>query len=1228
MAITPSHPDVSSGHSKRGMKKRRRSQLHQIAWWVPSETTTAVRPDEEHKDSTLLSDGENWLVCSSVTTESKQPFSVRIVNSDLHEISGATNGNPFPFDEAMDSRNPKLADDAEESLAGDDNRTSIREGVALLCIDVDEKGNYVAVKDIRPQHKSSPNEDMMIDDDIAQIANNIDFFHARRKTYNELPVDKKSNKSNDAIVENGDNGKRLDDNKNCSSGESTSGYGSDDEEDGNDEVEELNEHNQVRFDDGPSSPSRESDYDDKGRALYHHPDPLPRRQLRVLQHGDRIILRYKTAKRGGGESSKVSIMKFEYIYDHQHHFCDKRKDCHDVKTHTAMPQASNGQRKPRLLSVKSADVKSTEKKRFTLNSTSAAEAPTAEEHRKTAMNGHHKAGKDWSALETENDDGPNIEAGKNDEGKNVAQKGGDDDDDDGGMEEYSYLTGEVVIKDQDYISAITGDEATNTARQPEVAGAANNDVKSDTSDGDDAATASAVILGAVTSPPKQPREDMHIDRGSNEKESSSPNRVTLGTTTREDAEKEDVPMANGDQNGKNGVVFEEEAAGKAEHENSQQTALFFTAPDHDESDDENMSGEELLSPVKPPKNSGEVVQHAVHFDSEALAAAASRDDDEGDGSVTDYSLTQPFPVPRNVTEQKRSTSSSSTEEEREDDDDDDDSTVCPEVGDIDDEKVEGSKPPPNESKDEDEEDMGVYDEPTQPIIFAPKSPAVGNQSDDDDDYHADTQFDIFTSSKKASIQQDGNTDDAENQNNPESIMEENVEAPTPTAKNVEKERDPIEDDVCEAAKSKESDHSAVKQQSPTKYPERKNSGKDIRKKAAIEKERLDNSAVHRVQSGAMMTGPVGGAVALASNVPNSLVKTAAMLQSIDPKTNPLPDSTEETVCQIDDAVGNHDDESDHAPATNAEGGNRKKRATRSANNQGISGDIGVRDPNIPTSVCITATHHDRETTPRHRSSRKRSTPTSGRRKESKDNIRVMFTGVAPTKKHKQMINDIGAMLIDSIEDAASATHVIATDGKTKLRRTPKLMICFCKTSNILGIEWLEQSAKEQKVLDPNDFLLLSDREAEKTYNFKLSDSLKNGSIARADRGGVLGGWYVYICSGVAGNKAPSAKEMKLIVEAAGATMLYSLAEKNVIDPAKSIIITSDPATKSQVKERGVDRVTSMGGHICTTSWLFQTMITQSLADVCDEKNVGHRSKRKAESKSPPSTGKRKSARRR
>lgn len=185
------------------------------------------------------------------------------------------------------------------------------------------------------------------------------------------------------------------------------------------------------------------------------------------------------------------------------------------------------------------------------------------------------------------------------------------------------------------------------------------------------------------------------------------------------------------------------------------------------------------------------------------------------------------------------------------------------------------------------------------------------------------------------------------------------------------------------------------------------------------------------------------------------------------------------------------------------------------------------------------------------------------------------------------------------------------------------MICMCRTSNILSIEWLEQSAKEQKVLDTNDFLLLGDREAEKTYKFSMADTLKNGALARNERGGVLGGWHIYVCSGVPGNKAPPANELKLLIEAAGATLLQSLSEKYVTDPAKTIIITSDPATKSQEKESGVDRVSGIGGRICTTSWLFHTMITQTV----DDEKIGQTSKRRADTKSPLSAGKRKSARR-
>ena len=172
--------------------------------------------------------------------------------------------------------------------------------------------------------------------------------------------------------------------------------------------------------------------------------------------------------------------------------------------------------------------------------------------------------------------------------------------------------------------------------------------------------------------------------------------------------------------------------------------------------------------------------------------------------------------------------------------------------------------------------------------------------------------------------------------------------------------------------------------------------------------------------------------------------------------------------------------------------------------------------------------------------------------------------------------------------------VIAKDSKTKLRRTPKLMICLCKTSQILGIEWLEQSAKEQRVLDTDDFLLIGDKEAEKRYNFSMKETLQNGTLARSNTGGVLGEWFVYICKGVADNKAPSMKELHLLVEATGATFLRTLSESEVSDPTKTIMITSDPATSAQRSEKGVERVTSLGGRLLPTSWLFHTITTQQI----------------------------------
>jgi len=238
-----------------------------------------------------------------------------------------------------------------------------------------------------------------------------------------------------------------------------------------------------------------------------------------------------------------------------------------------------------------------------------------------------------------------------------------------------------------------------------------------------------------------------------------------------------------------------------------------------------------------------------------------------------------------------------------------------------------------------------------------------------------------------------------------------------------------------------------------------------------------------------------------------------------------------------------------------------------------------------------------------------------RRSEKQSKVRVMFTGVNVTSKHKQMIEDIGAELVEAIDDAATATHIIVNDGKSyKLRRTPKLMIGISKTNNIISLEWLEQSARKQRVLETEEFLYFGDEKAEERYNFSMKETIQNGITARRERGGVLGGWNVYICNGVAGNNAPSAKELHLIIESAGGRVIKSLSDSYSLNPLKTIIMTSDPSTISQRGEAGVARMTSMGTMTCVPQWLFQVIISQKLPNDDGEEFVA--SNRGPESSTP------------
>jgi hypothetical protein len=191
-----------------------------------------------------------------------------------------------------------------------------------------------------------------------------------------------------------------------------------------------------------------------------------------------------------------------------------------------------------------------------------------------------------------------------------------------------------------------------------------------------------------------------------------------------------------------------------------------------------------------------------------------------------------------------------------------------------------------------------------------------------------------------------------------------------------------------------------------------------------------------------------------------------------------------------------------------------------------------------------------------------------------------------------MIQSLGATLIEKIDEAASVTHVICSDGKTSIRRTPKLMIALCRTANVVNLDWLVKSAQQRKALPSDDFLILGDKQAEKQYAFSMRHTLNTVTSRLRTNELLLESWSVYICTGVADNKAPPAKELKLMVEAAGGTYLSSPTCRGT-DYDKLLIITSDPETKRQVT-KGVVNAVAMGATKQTTSWLFTAMMTQEI----------------------------------
>ena len=198
-----------------------------------------------------------------------------------------------------------------------------------------------------------------------------------------------------------------------------------------------------------------------------------------------------------------------------------------------------------------------------------------------------------------------------------------------------------------------------------------------------------------------------------------------------------------------------------------------------------------------------------------------------------------------------------------------------------------------------------------------------------------------------------------------------------------------------------------------------------------------------------------------------------------------------------------------------------------------------------------------------------------------------------------MVKKIGGVFIEKIEDALNATHVIAACKDVKLKRTPKFMVAISRTSNIVHLDWLIESARKGEALDTQEFLLLDQTEAEMQYNFKLSESLARGNELRDKGTLLLEGVDVFLCSGVAGSvrkgdKTPPENDFRLILEAAGAKVLTALPKQRFSGEGKTVIITSKDAKerKKQLSKRDVMTAVKQGAVAKTAEEIFHAIMTQ------------------------------------
>ncbi len=207
-------------------------------------------------------------------------------------------------------------------------------------------------------------------------------------------------------------------------------------------------------------------------------------------------------------------------------------------------------------------------------------------------------------------------------------------------------------------------------------------------------------------------------------------------------------------------------------------------------------------------------------------------------------------------------------------------------------------------------------------------------------------------------------------------------------------------------------------------------------------------------------------------------------------------------------------------------------------------------------------------------------------------IRLLIINVPITDRRRKMAK---ALNIELVKDPLNCTHAIVGDADNHIRRTAKLMAVLCVTNNILRSEWLDDCYKHRLIISTSHHTLLNDYLAEKAYSFSMKSTLKEGA-ERRKYGGLFCGWKILICNGVAGNKAPKEAEFRMMIQATGGTWLEydDIPVSYEEDPSHVVVITSDPPTEEQLKDKIALKAAKEGAGFHTTSWLFDVMMHQKL----------------------------------